>query len=69
MNALMEARKKAGIKQADMAKKIGMKQQDISKYENCIRRLDVVEFLEICQVLDVDYKKLLQETDSGIRKK
>ena len=56
---LIEARKNNNLKQSDVAKKLKISQQDVSKYENLIRRLDIIEFLEICSVLNIDYQKEL----------
>lgn len=36
-------RKAKGITQQALAKRIGFAQHDVSKVENCVRRLDVVE--------------------------
>lgn len=68
MTALIQARKEAGLKQSDLAKKLGFRQQDVSKYENCIRRLDIVEFLEVCRILNIEYKALLDEVKTSAKK-
>ena len=61
MNILAQTRKNAGFTQAELAEKLKLHQQDVSKYENCIRRLDVVEFLEVCHVLNVNYADILRD--------
>lgn len=40
---LIAFRKAQGITQQDLAKRTGFLQHDISKVENCIRRLDILE--------------------------
>lgn len=40
---LVGYRKAKGITQQQLAKSLGMAQHDISKVENCVRRLDVLE--------------------------
>ena len=45
---LKVGRKAAGIPQADLAKKLRKSQQFISKYESGERRLNAMEFADIC---------------------
>lgn len=52
--ALIGAREDAGLTQADVASRLGRPQSFVSKYERAERRLDVVEFLEVAEVLGVD---------------
>jgi transcriptional regulator with XRE-family HTH domain len=51
---LREARLERGLKQADLAAKLGLPQSYISKYESGERRLDVIEFIDLCKALEVD---------------
>jgi len=51
---LLEARKAAGLSQDAVARKLGRPQSFVSKYETGERRLDVVEFLDIADVLGID---------------
>jgi transcriptional regulator with XRE-family HTH domain len=51
---LIEARKAAGLTQVELAARLARPQSYVSKYERGERRIDVVEFLEIAEVLDVD---------------
>ena len=51
---LIEARKDSGLTQQQVADKLGRPQSFVAKYENGERRLDVVEFLEIANLLDAD---------------
>lgn len=48
---LTDARRDAGLTQAEVAAKIGKPQSYVSKYESGERRLDVVEFCEIARSL------------------
>ncbi|MGN6369063.1 MAG: helix-turn-helix domain-containing protein [Phycisphaerae bacterium] len=50
----MDARKGAGITQAELAKRLRLPQSFVSKYERGERRLDVVEFLAIAECLGAD---------------
>lgn len=54
------ARKKAGLTQHQLAAKLHRPQSFIAKYENGERRVDVVEFVEICRALDADPVKLIR---------
>lgn len=51
---LIEARKDSGLTQQQVADKLGRPQSFVAKYENGERRLDVVEFLVIANLLDAD---------------
>lgn len=50
---LIDARKKMGMTQANLAKKLGKHQSYVAKVESCERKLDVIEFIEWCQALDL----------------
>lgn len=52
--ALVEARERAGRTQAEIAAKLRRPQSFVSKYESGERRLDVVEFIQICRAIGVD---------------
>jgi transcriptional regulator with XRE-family HTH domain len=49
------------LTQADLAAKLTRPQSFVSKYESGERRLDAVEFLEVCKALGVDYVALSHE--------
>jgi len=51
---LVEARKAAELTQQALADRLGKPQSFVAKYENGERRLDVVEFVEITEALNVD---------------
>ena len=52
LDGLIQARKDAGLTQQQVADKLDRPQSFVAKYENGERRLDVVEFLEIANLLD-----------------
>jgi transcriptional regulator with XRE-family HTH domain len=58
---LKEARKQRGVTQVDLADRLGNTQTFVSKMERGERRLDVVEFVEICEALIVAPCDLLSE--------
>jgi transcriptional regulator with XRE-family HTH domain len=53
-NLLISARKQKGLTQENVAARLGRPQSFVSKYERGERRLDVVEFLQVTKVLEVD---------------
>jgi transcriptional regulator with XRE-family HTH domain len=54
--ALVAARKEAGVTQVELAERLGKPQQFVSKIERGDRRVDLVEFVAICRALRVDVK-------------
>lgn len=56
---LVKAREAAGVSQEELAKRIGWDRTFISKVENGIRRLDVVELVAICNALGLDAKEFV----------
>lgn len=65
---LTQYRRSQSITQTQLARFLGRPQSFVSKYENGERRLDVIEFLEITEALNIDpcelIKKLKEETKS-----
>ncbi len=61
IQALVDARKCAGITQEELAKRLRKPQSFVSKYETYERRLDVLEYVKISQFLEKDYRILIDE--------
>ena len=57
---LVSARRERGWSQNEVAKIIGHHQQFVSRYETGERRLDVVEFIDIAQLLGLDPIAMLE---------
>ncbi len=57
---LVAARKKADIRQQELAKTLGRPQSFVAKYENGERRIDLVEFIAIARALKADPLKLFK---------
>jgi transcriptional regulator with XRE-family HTH domain len=58
---LVEAREKAGLTQQDVAARLNKTQSFVSYYEKGSRRLDVLEFLEVAEVLRADPVKIIRQ--------
>ncbi|NET17534.1 MAG: helix-turn-helix transcriptional regulator [Okeania sp. SIO1H6] len=62
---LIEARKEINLTQVELSMKLSRPQSYVSKYERGERRLDLIEFLEIAEALEIDplafIEKLLEE--------
>jgi transcriptional regulator with XRE-family HTH domain len=56
LRLLRDLRLQAGVTQDMLAKWLGNTQTFISKVERGERRLDIVEFVEVCEALGVDPK-------------
>lgn len=58
-SAIAEIRTTRGMSQAEFAKELGFQQSFIAKLELGNRRLDVVEFVVLARMMDVDAADLL----------
>ena len=63
---MIEARKRAGLTQHELAKRLKKPQSFIAKYEGGERRLDVVEFVTICRVIAADPAKLIKKLSEAV---
>jgi transcriptional regulator with XRE-family HTH domain len=61
---LITARQRNEFTQAQVASKLNRPQSFVSKYERGERRLDVIEFLEVTRVLDVDPSLMIERIES-----
>lgn len=59
--ALTSARIEKGFTQQDIATRLGRHQSFVSKYESGERRLDVIEFLDVCAAIGVNPISILQK--------
>ena len=58
---LVQAREAAGLTQVALSVKLGRPQSFVSKYENGERRLDVIEFVQVCNALEVNACDVLKK--------
>lgn len=61
---LKQARKAAGLRQAEVAQRLGVPQSYVAKVEGGERRLEVLEFIRLAKVLDLDPAQLVAEVAS-----
>ncbi|MBI4329925.1 MAG: helix-turn-helix transcriptional regulator [Chloroflexi bacterium] len=57
--SLVEARQQKGLTQSEVATRLRKPQSYVSKYESGERRLDVIEFLDVCEALSVSALNVL----------
>jgi transcriptional regulator with XRE-family HTH domain len=57
---MIGARKSARLTQHQLAKRLHKPQSFVAKYEGGERRIDVVEFVTICQAIAADPTKILK---------
>lgn len=58
---LVAARENAGLTQVEVSSKLSRPQSFVAKYEGGERRLDVVEFLEVCAALGVEPDEIIAQ--------
>lgn len=68
IKALTDARKSKGMKQVELAEMWEKTQPMITKIEQGERRLDVQEFLELCDLLGVDPTDLIRKAHNELKK-
>jgi len=61
VDVLVEARRAAGLRQADVAAKVGKDQTYISLIERSQRRVDVLEFVALAKAMGADPVDLFSE--------
>jgi len=58
---LRELRKQRNLTQDQLARSMGVKQAFISKYETGERRLDFIDLVAICDVMDISIVKFAEK--------
>lgn len=64
VSALRSARLAGGMTQQEVADRMRRPQSFVAKIEGCERRLDVVEFVQLCRALGVDPASFIAEMSS-----
>lgn len=63
---LVQKRIEAGLTQSELAIKIKKPQSFVSKYESFERRLDVIEFIDICIAMNTSSYLILKEFEQHV---
>jgi transcriptional regulator with XRE-family HTH domain len=66
IQALVGARREAGLRQVDLADRLGKPQSFVSKMETGERRLDVIEFLVVARAIGVNPTNLFEGIASAV---
>jgi len=64
---LAAARKREGISQDDLALRLNKPQSFVSSFENGQRRVDLLEFLKICDAIGVGAENLFKQVKEAIK--
>ncbi len=64
VNCLISRRIEAGLTQMELAQRLGQYQSFVARLESGQRRVDVVEFLQLSEVLQFDPIEMLREVQS-----
>lgn len=64
---LVKAREDKSLTQEELACRLGQPQSFVSKVENGERRVDVVEFLEIARVLDLNPAAFINKVQEAVK--
>ncbi|HEX7117359.1 MAG TPA: helix-turn-helix transcriptional regulator [Longimicrobiales bacterium] len=67
LSLLVQARKERDITQRELGSRLGRDQSFVSKFERGVRRLDVVEFMQVASAIDVDPFDLLRQIQGRAR--
>jgi transcriptional regulator with XRE-family HTH domain len=68
LQALLKSlRKKAGLRQVDLAERLGQPQSFVSKFESGERRLDVLELRQVCQILGISLEQFAARLEDSIK--
>lgn len=60
INQLIELRKLKGLTQTTLAERLDKPQSYVAKIEGRERKLDILEFVELCQVLEVQASDIIK---------
>jgi len=60
---LVEAREAAGLTQVELAGRLDRPQSFVSKIERGVRKMDVIEFVEIARAIEFDPAAFLRKLD------
>jgi transcriptional regulator with XRE-family HTH domain len=62
---LIQVRRAKNLTQVEVANRLNKPQSFVSKYESGERRLDVIEFLEVCKALNANPLSIMRDLESN----
>ena len=62
---IIEAREKSGMTQTELADALGEYQSFVARLESGQRRLDVIEFIRLAEVLDFDLTEMISKVSTS----
>ena len=65
VQTLICARKQLSFTQAELAKRLNKPQSYIAKIEGKDRKLDVLEFIDLCKILQLDAQIIIKKLQSA----
>ena len=68
ISEFVSARNAVGLTQAEVAKIWGRKQSIIAKIETCERRIDIIEFIMLANIVKLDVVELVRRINTVIPK-
>ena len=68
VKCLKEYRYESKMTQQELATHLGVSQTYISKYEQCQKRLDVIQVRDICKCLGVNLQDLVRDFEDRLAK-
>jgi transcriptional regulator with XRE-family HTH domain len=63
---LLDARRKAGVTQQQVADRLGKPQSYVAKVEGAERRIDVVEFISLAKAIGIDPTSLFHSVVAAV---
>lgn len=66
VDCLKEYRLRSKMTQQELALRLGCSQAYVSKYEQCQKRLDIIEVRKICLCFDISLSELVVEFEERI---
>ncbi len=69
LRLLLDARKRSGLRQVDLAKKLRQSQSFVSKIECGDRRLDIIQLRTLCGIYGISLVSFAQQLERELAKK
>lgn len=68
INILKHLRQASGLTQSDVAHLLRRPQSFVSKYESGIRRLDLLEVYDLCQIFGVQMTEFIRQLEEELQR-